>query len=82
MNDLARSRFEQLNKEIKNLSNRPSQLETGELYSFNIQTNNDLGVRQLWRWFKKLLQFYDLQMLNKSKNIESLKKSKETSPIA
>jgi hypothetical protein len=52
MHDLAKQRFDNLIKEVKSLE-RNSQ---PELYSFNVNENSqDLGVRNLWRWFKKLL---------------------------
>ena len=55
MNDLAKSRFDQLNKEVKALESTKRNSQP-ELYSFNVnQSSNDLGVRNLWRWFKKLL---------------------------
>ena len=44
------------------------------------QGQDEIPVRQLWRWFKKLLKYYDLQVHNKSKETEDKKLRSSLSP--
>ena len=59
INLLAKSRIDGLNKEMNDIS---SNIKLDDVDIFDLKKVNDgkIPVRQLWRWFKKLLKYYDL----------------------